>query len=126
MHRFVGALLRASLEPVDSGGYPAYFRATDMKIEVRNGQTVEIPGTAGFMTNLPEKYRFTMNRFKQMRGAFHPEDKKLGNGSDDKCYQLRYTINEFNAASAACFIPEANLAFDEGSYHDAHGTCTSY
>lgn len=114
MYRFIGFLLRSSLQPVDSGGYAAYFTGTNLKVDVNKEHTVEIPGTSGFMADLPEKYRMTMNRFKQIRGAYHPEDRELGNSTDDKCYQLRYTINELNAASAANFIPEGNLSFDEG------------
>jgi hypothetical protein len=56
----------------------------------------------------------SLNCFKQIRGAFHPKDKGLGNGTKDKCYQLRLAMNELNAASLSNFVPEANCLFDEG------------
>jgi Transposase IS4 len=56
----------------------------------------------------------SLNPFKQIRGAFHPEDKSAGNGCDDKCYQVRAAINELNAASLANVVTGGNCAFDEG------------
>ena len=85
-----------------------------MFVEVRAGVKIEIPCTQGFMTLVDKDCKMSLNRFKQIRGAFHPEDKILGNQEEDKCYQIRSTINELNAASAANFVPEGNLAFDEG------------
>jgi len=115
MYRFLGILLRSSLQPIDGGGYAAYFRDANMKINLTDDTSVEIPGTQGFMTSILAKCKMSLNRFKQIRGAFHPEDKYLGNGDDDKCYQMRSALNALNAASAANFVPEANLAFDEGT-----------
>ena len=87
-----------------------------MVIETSSGIKIEIPFTQGFMSNIDNECKMSLNRFKQIRGAFHPEDKILGNKDEDKCYQIRSTINEVNAASAANFVPEGNLAFDEGMY----------
>jgi hypothetical protein len=56
----------------------------------------------------------SLNRFKQIRGGFHPEDKAKANGSEDKCYMIRGALNELNSASHSNFVPEANLSFDEG------------
>jgi Transposase IS4 len=99
---------------MDCGGYPAYFRDKNMVVELCSGKKIEIPCTQGFMTQLPDTCKMSLNRFKQIRGAFHPEDKILGNQEEDKCYQIRSTINHLNAASAANYVPEGNLAFDEG------------
>ena len=116
MHRFIGILLRISLSPIDAGGYPAYFTEEDERIQYRSDPPVcrSIHGTRGFVAQLPDRFRMSLNRFKQIRGAFHPEDKKLANGSEDKCYMLRHAINELNKASLANYVAEANLAFDEG------------
>jgi Transposase IS4 len=88
-----------------------------MKVELSSGKTIEIPGTQGFMASILAKCKMSLNRFKQIRGAFHPEHKLDSNGEDDKCYQIRGALNELNAASAANFVPEGNLAFDEGRYY---------
>jgi Transposase IS4 len=99
---------------VDGGGYTAYFHEDDVLIELDSSQTVQIPGTRGFVSLLRPGIRMSLNRFKQIRGAFHPEDKDLANGREDKCYQLRMAINELNSASLINFVIEANLSFDEG------------
>jgi Transposase IS4 len=117
MHRFLGVLLRISLTPVDGGGYGAYFRDSNMTIQLSSGSSnnnIEIPDSRGFVSMLAKEFRLSLNRFKQIRGAFHPEDKVLGNGQEDKCYQLRHGMNELNKASISNFVPEANCAFDEG------------
>jgi len=55
----------------------------------------------------------TLNRFKQIRGAFHPEDKVASLGKD-KCYQLRHILNQLNAAALRAFDMGPFMAFDEG------------
>jgi Transposase IS4 len=55
----------------------------------------------------------SLSRFKQMRGAFHPEEKAAGAGGD-KCYMLRHLINICNASSMSSFYVPKDLAFDEG------------
>jgi hypothetical protein len=116
MYRFLGILLQISLQPVDGGGYCAYFRDTNLTIPLSNDKEryIEIPNSRGFISFIPKEFRISLNRFKQIRGVFHPEDKVQANGSEDKCYQLRSAINEINAASLANFAPEGNYAFDEG------------
>jgi Transposase IS4 len=114
MYHFLGILLRISLEPKDQGGYAAYFRPNDHNISMDSKRSFDIPKSSGFICGIDEKYRMSFNRFKQIRGAFHPEDKVEANGSDDKCYQIRAIINELNAASKLNYVPDANLAFDEG------------
>jgi Transposase IS4 len=116
MHRFLGMLLRISLQPVDSRGYCAYFRETNLTVPLSQDKShyVGIPETRGFVALLDTEFRMSLNRFKQIRGAFHPDDKTLANSSEDKCYQLRAAINELNAASMANYVPESNYAFDEG------------
>ena len=55
---------------------------------------------------------FSVNRFKQIREAYHPE---VGASSvGDKCHKLRFAINSLNAASKATFIPGLNHSFDKG------------
>ena len=116
MHRFLGILLRISLQPVDEGGYPAYFRDSNVRIPVSDdgNDFIEVEQSKGFVSMIKSEFRMSLNRFKQIRGAFHPEDKFLANGSEDKCYHIRFAINELNKAALACFIPETNASFDEG------------
>ena len=52
-------------------------------------------------------------RFRQIRGAFHFENKGAARGGD-KCYQLRKLIQAVNAASKRSFWIPQDLAFDEG------------
>jgi hypothetical protein len=114
MHRFLGILLKISLQPTDAGGYPAYFHENNISIDIDVSESIQIQGSKGFMSFVDPGCRMSLNRFKQIRGAFHPEDKESANGTEDKCYQLRMAINELNSASRSNFVPEANLSFDEG------------
>ena len=54
----------------------------------------------------------SLQRFKQIRSAFHPN---LG-ASDiqDKCHQLQYSINTITAISRTIFIPGLDLSVDKG------------
>ena len=105
-----------SLKPVDSGGYKAYFRDSNIVLPLsKNGiEGIEIPQTRGFVSFIEKEFRMSLNRFKQIRGAFHPEKKYAANGHVDKCFQIRMAINELNDASLANVVPEGNSAFDEG------------
>jgi len=92
MYRFLGILLRMSISPVDGGGYEAYFRKSNVCILPGGGaDELEVDRTSGWA----HRY-MTLKRFKQIRGAFHPEDKTCALGGD-KCYQIRYLIKQFNA-----------------------------
>lgn len=111
MSTFLGIILKISLRVVDGGGYPAYFATEDKTIHTGLGpgsKSKLIKNSAGFAS----KY-MALRRFKQIRGAFHPENKAASFGGD-KCYQLRHALKVLNAASMATFIPSAELAFDEG------------
>jgi Transposase IS4 len=117
MHRFMGVMLRMSMTKIDSGGYPAYFSPDDEDAEYDSDTDVEnekIIGSRGFVSMVPDEFRMSLNRYKQIRGAFHPEDKALGNGSEDKSYMLRNAMSELNEASLAVYVPERALSFDEG------------
>jgi hypothetical protein len=70
---------------------------------------ITIEGTQGWA----QKY-MSLRRFKAIRRAF-PEEKTAG-AAGDKCYLLRYAINQINAASQATFIPGPTLSFDEGTH----------
>jgi hypothetical protein len=109
MYKFLGIILRISLSPVDGGGYEAYFSKSNKRIAPGGeGRTLEIAGTTGWA----HEY-MTLSRFKQIRGAFHPEDKYVGAGGD-KCYMLRHVIRTFNQVSKHTFYTPKDLAFDEG------------
>jgi hypothetical protein len=116
MHRFLGILLRISMQPTDAGGYTAYFRDSNITIPLSEdgSEYIEIPQTKGFMSMIDKEVRMSLNRFKQIRGVFHPAEKYITNGEEDKCYQIRAAIKELNSAARINFVPEANLSFDEG------------
>jgi hypothetical protein len=106
---FIGILLRMSLSPMDYGGYAAAFSEEDQCIRFSDdNDPITLVGTASFI----RKY-MSLNRFRQIRGCFHPEDKKQGLGGD-KCYQLRYAINKFNTAARETFYNPRDVCFDEG------------
>jgi hypothetical protein len=88
MFCFLGILLKISLQPTDCGGYCSYFCDTNLTVPLSSDKThfFEIPESRGFVSLLPADIRLSLNRFKQIRGSFHPEDKILGNGLEDKCY----------------------------------------
>jgi hypothetical protein len=74
MYHFLGITLRISLSPIDWGGYEAYFSSRN-----RSVLGVEMYETEGFARKF-----MSLNRCKQIRAAFHPEDRLAGlNG--DKC-----------------------------------------
>ena len=111
MYRFLGILLKISLAAVDGGGYEAYFRREDLIVYTGTGHRAKkrrIANTKGFAVDY-----MSLNRFKQIRSAFHPEDKEQSLGGD-KCYQLRHALNQLNQCSLRTFYAGKRLAFDEG------------
>jgi hypothetical protein len=76
MYRFLGILLRISLTPIDGGD-----TNISIQLSAASSTTIQLPETRGFVSTIPREFRMSLNRFKQIRGAFHPEDKRLlGNG----------------------------------------------
>jgi len=117
MFHFLGTSLKTSLSTVDGGGHAAYFAEEDKVIYADSGRrpiAISIANSKGWAQDIMK-----FNRFKQMRGAFHPEDKTAGIGKD-KCYQLRHILNQLNAAALSSFHMGPNMAFDEGG-----GACRS-
>ena len=110
MYRFLGIMLRMSITPVDGGGYKSYFSIRNRKVSFSRHSLgdLEISDTAGFA----HKY-MSLQRFQQIRGSFHPEDKSVLSGGD-KCYQIRYIMNSFNAASKQTWYVPGDVTFDEG------------
>ena len=109
MVRFLGLLLMMSLRPVDAGGYTAHFQTTNRTYNIGVAHPViEIKDTAGWAS----KY-MKLGRFRQIRGAFHLEEKSSARGGD-KCHQLRKIITACNAGSKRSFRVPRDLAFDEG------------
>jgi Transposase IS4 len=78
MFHFLGITLRISLSPVDWGGYEAYFSNTNKQVF-----GLEITGTLGFAQAF-----MMLWRYKQIRSAFHPEDRAARDDGGDKCFQL--------------------------------------
>jgi hypothetical protein len=110
MYRFLGIMLKISLLPIDGGGYRAYFCKDDMSINYCDHlPNQRIRHTSGFA------YCYmTEGRFKQIRLAFHPEDKQMASLGGDKCYQLRRAINTMNSCAKTTFEAGRDMAFDEG------------
>ena len=111
MYRFLGIMLKISLSPVDGGGYATHFANEDKVICAdtrRNPVTIKIGNSKGWAQHM-----LPFSRFRQIRGAFHPEDKVASYGKD-KCYQLRHVLNRLNAAALSTFIMGPNMSFDEG------------
>eukprot|EP00797_Seminavis_robusta_P022319 Sro354_g124780.2 (640) ;mRNA; r:32565-34484 len=110
MFVFLGILLKISMSPTDGGGYRAYFRKECETINYCNRiDPMPIKNSAGWA----HEY-MSLTRFKQIRAAFHPEDKDMAAGTSDKCYQLRRAINSTNSASKSVFEAGSHCAFDEG------------
>jgi Transposase IS4 len=109
MYHFLGITLRISLSPVDWGGYEAYFSSSNRRV-----MGLEITGSDGFA-----RHFMTLNRYKQIRSAFHPEDRSAGLGGD-KCYQLRHAINTLNQAAMNTKFMGEDLTFDEGGIGSRH------
>lgn len=96
---FLGILLKFLLHPIDGGGYPAYFRSTNKHVFIScdkddGGSFIKICQTTGFAATY-----MSLQRFQQICGTFHPENKGVASRGADKCYQLRHLISTFNAAS---------------------------
>ena len=96
---------------MDSGGYAVYFRMTN---KVVFGETIF--GTKGFA----HKY-MKLWRYKQIRAAFHPDDRKASSmDGADKAFMLRNALNALNAVAANTMHVHANLTFDEGGTASKH------
>jgi len=111
MHHFLGIVLKISLSSVDGGGCAACFAEEDKVVCADSGRrsiAVSISNSQGWAQKTMK-----LNRFKQVRGAFHPEDKTAGIGKD-KCCQLRHVLNQLNALALSSFHMGPNMAFDEG------------
>lgn len=109
MYHFLGIMLKISLSPVDGGGYPIYFNKENSRIAYSTEESpVVINNSAGFASDI-----MTLGRFKQIRMAYHPEDKAAAVGGD-KCYQIRNALNTCNCAAKDSFTVGCNLTFDEG------------
>ena len=113
MYKFLGVTLKISLASIDGGGYVAYFIPEDKTLHTgtgRHARKITINGSRGWA----QAY-MPLWRFKQIRGAFHPEN-KVASLNKDKCYQLRHAIQQLNAAALMTFTPGENLSFDEGRH----------
>ena len=109
MTRFLGIVLMMSLRPVDGGGYASYFQTSNRMYSLGTAlPSVEILDSEGWASRY-----MRLARFRQIRGAFHFENKGAARGGD-KCYQLRKLIQAVNAASKRSFRIPQDLAFDEG------------
>jgi len=100
-----------SLASIDGGGHSACFAAEDKLLFADTGRqpkTTTVANSKGWAQSI-----MPLKRFKQIRGAFHPED-KLASLGKDKCYQLRHCLNQLNAAALASFHIGADMSFDEG------------
>jgi len=109
MYHFLGITLRISLSPIDYGGYQAYFSPHHRRV-----LDLEIEDTKGFA----QRY-MSLIRYKQIRSAFHPENRSCREAGD-KCYQLRHAINNLNQAAKNVMHIGENVTFDEGGIGSRH------
>jgi len=114
MMKFLGIMLKISLNPIDYGGYPAYFFRSDADIVLDEEQKIKASGTKGWASVIMD-----LRRFKIIRKAFHPED-RIARTCGDKCYQIRHLLRNFKSAAKASFIPGRGISFDEGGIGSRH------
>ena len=115
MVNFKGVILKMSVDDRNLGGYKSYF---EQPMSVILGQDYSVD-----LTNYPAWAAkvFKLYRFKQIRGALHPE---VGTSSiGDKCHQLRYALNCLNHASKSTFIAGRDMSFDEGGVASRSRMC---
>ena len=106
MIRFHGLILKMSVDGRNLGGYQAYF-IEKHQVNAGTNYYIELDGFPAWAAKV-----MTLQRFKQIRAAFHPEVGVSDIG--DKCHQLRYAIDKLNLTSSRTFIPGKDLSFDEG------------
>ena len=88
------------------GGYTSYFQDNHV-ITMRTGYSVQLRGFDPWTKDI-----MSLIRFKQIRGAFHPEAGQTQCGY--KCHQLHYFIRRFNECAKKTFNLGPNASFDEG------------
>ena len=114
MMNFFGIMLRMSLNPIDYGGYQAYFNKSDIEVQIDSETTIKAFSTGRWASDIMD-----LRRYKIIRMAFHPED-RLARECGDKCYHVRYLMRQFKSAAKASFIPGRDIAFDEGGIGSRH------
>ena len=80
-----------SIDDRNLGEYEAYF-TDEHVISLSPDYSVHLAEYPGWAAKV-----MTLSRFKQIRATYHPEKDSLSIG--DKCHQLRYALNQFNATS---------------------------
>ena len=106
MIHFFGIMLRISLEPRKMGGYESYF-TEQQSITAANGYSTSLRGYHAWAKDI-----MSLLRFKQIRSAFRSECNRYD--PNDKCYQLRWFIRQFNYMARKIFHLGPNASFDEG------------
>ena len=106
MIHFFGIMLRISLEPRKMGGYESYF-TEQLSITASNGYSTSLRGYHAWAKDI-----MSLLRFKQIRSAFRSECDRYD--PNDKCYQLRWIIRQFNFMAKKIFHLGPNASFDEG------------
>ena len=106
MVHFFGILLRISLEPRKMGGYTSYFQNSH-SITLASGYSCTLQGYNAWAKDV-----MTLVRFKQIRCAFRLESHRFD--PNDKCFQLRWFIRQFNFMAKKTFDLGPNASFDEG------------
>jgi hypothetical protein len=106
MYHALGIILKMSVDNRQIGGWGSYFNApTEMKYTP--SQSISIDGFSSWASDIMSFYRF-----RQIRAALHPET-----GSslvNDKCHQLRASIQSLNEHARRAFILGRECSFDEG------------
>ena len=105
MVHFCGILLRISLEPWKMGGYESYF-SENITILLSHGYKSTLHGYNAWAKDI-----MSLVRFKQIRSAFCSEYHRYD--VNDKCYQLRWFIRQFNYMAKKVFYLGPNASFDQ-------------
>ena len=109
-------MLRISIDPRKMVGYLSYF-VEDPIIHLGRRYSIQIRGYDAW-----SHYVMTLIIFKQINGAFHPENGTSFCG--DKYHQLRYFIRMFNDKAKIMFVLGEHDAFDEGGITMRSRYCT--
>ena len=88
------------------GGYESYFN-DNINVTLCNGYSINLRGY-----NAWAKEIMSLLRFKQIHSAFRSETVQVY--LNDKCYQLRWFIRQFNFMARKIFHLGAHASFDKG------------
>ena len=106
--RFLGILLKISLDGRRRGGYMQYFLESKRTVTLGRGLHKEIKGHTPWAKDIMD-----VKRFKQILNAFRTVGSRLKN-VEDKAYQLRNACQAISTGASRTFRMGRYMSFDEG------------